>query len=290
VVEAFEYCSPRTVDEALTELARGGPDARILAGGQSLLILLRQRLVTPSVLVSLKHVEELQLVERREGSLRLGSMTTYRATAGSSDVGVLAPVLAKAAGSVGSIHIRNLGTVGGSLCHADPAGDVPTVLQALDAELETVSSTGTHSYPANEFFSGLFETRLEQGEVLRSVAVPMQPDGATFGYRRFSFREGEYPMAVAACRLEWGGEGCTGARVAIGGGDLYPRRYPEMEESLTGTSVDDRAIASAIERLREVLRPMADVRGSAEWKMEVISALAARTVSDAVLSRGVPDA
>ena len=242
----FEFQAPTSVEETLRLLGEHGPEATLLAGGQSLMILLRQGLVAPELLIGLKRVEELRTVEQRDGGLRLGSMVSYRTAVTDQRIADRLPLVAAAAGSVGSVHIRNLGTIGGSLCHADPAGDVPTVLLALDATLHTASpGGGAASHAIDGFFQGLFETGLDAGELLVAIDLPAQPAGATFGYRRFSFRQGEYPMAVAACRLGWEGGRCTDPRVAVGGGGPHPARLKALEHLLDGMTTHEALQAAA---------------------------------------------
>lgn len=279
----FEYSARQDLKEILALLGDAGEEAKVLAGGQSLLVLMRQGLVAPRFLVSLRRVDALKAIEKLDSGLRLGSMVTYRAAAESPEVRATAPVLSKAAGSVGSIHIRNLGTVGGSLCHADPAGDVPTTLLALDAELNASSLEGSTSHSIQDFFTGLFQTRLKQTQVLESIVVPPQPAGATFGYQRFLYREGEYPLAVAACRLEWDDGMCTGARVAVGGGDAYPKRLSAIEEALTGSRPSDSAVRQEVmDALPPLLNPIPDIRGSAAWKTKVVAHLVSHAIEGAV--------
>lgn len=282
-MQPFEFVAPRSVDETLRLLGRNGDGAALLAGGQSLMILLRQGLANPELVIGLKDVAELRTVEAGADGLRLGSMVTYATVAGDPRIAAGAPTLAAAAGSVGSVHIRNLGTLGGSVCHADPAGDVPTVLLTLDATLRTASPDGTTAaHPVDGFFLGLFETRLAPGELLISIDVPARPAGSTFGYRRFSFREGEYPMAVAACTLSWEDGRCAGARVAVGGGGPHPMRLMEVERLLTGLTAAEAAEAAAALRPPGSLRPIADVRGSEAWKTRVLADLLRGTIADAL--------
>ncbi|HEY3208413.1 MAG TPA: FAD binding domain-containing protein [Actinomycetota bacterium] len=288
-MDSFEYRAPTDLREGLEILAEFGPDAKVLAGGQSLMILLRQRLLAPRVIVSLKRLGALTAIESSDGGLRLGSMVTYRAASASPAVRAHAPILARAASSVGSIHIRNLGTLGGSLCHADPAADVPTVLLALDAMLRAAGSSGRNTYPADQFFTGLFQTRIATEEVLEGIDVPAPAGETTFGYGRFSYREGEYPMAVAACRLTWDGQTCTDARIAVGGGDVYPKRLPEVEGLVRRTGVDAGARAEVRGVLPTILRPMPDIRGSGEWKSRVLAGLMDRVLDEAA-RRGAPRA
>lgn len=282
-VRPFDFQAPASVGQTLRLLDEHGADATLLAGGQSLMILLRQGLVAPGTLIGLKRVEELATVERRDGGLLLGSMVTYRSAAADPLVAERAPLVARAAGSVGSVHIRNLGTVGGAVCHADPAGDLPTVLLALDASLHTLRPGGAAAtHPVDGFFQGLFETSLDTGELLVSIELPRQPEGARFGYRRFSFRHGEYPMAVAACRLAFEGGRCAGARVAVGGGGLHPARLRPLEELLEGATRDEALEAARTDAPFESLRPIADVRGGEAWKRRVVTELIRRTLGDAL--------
>lgn len=283
LVRPFDFQAPTSVEETLRLLGEHGPDATLLAGGQSLMILLRQGLVAPGLLIGLKRVDQLRSVETRDGGLRLGSMVTYRTAATDPRIAERLPLLATAAGSVGSVHIRNLGTIGGSLCHADPAGDVPTVLLALDATLHTASpGGGAASHAIDGFFKGLFETSLDTGELLVAIDLPAQPAGVTFGYRRFSFRHGEYPMAVAACRLRWERGRCADPRVAVGGGGLHPARLKALEDLLEGATAREALGAAATDAPFESLRPVADVRGGEAWKRRVVTNLIRQTVADAV--------
>jgi carbon-monoxide dehydrogenase medium subunit len=294
-MHAFELRAPAGLDEALAIRHEYGPDSTALAGGQSLMILLRQGLVSPRVLLSLKKVPELADVrpaaaDRTDGDfLRIGATVTYRTLSTSSEIGGWAPVIGRAAGRVGSVHIRNMGTIGGSVCHADPAGDVPTALLVVDGEAGVVFNGGTRRYMVSDFFTGMFETRLGDHELLAEILVPRQPAGSTFGYRRFSYREGEYPLAVAACRLEWSQDGeCPQARIAVGGGDVHPKRLPACEELVAGTRVDEAVLGGMREVARTELEPVADVRGSSDWKREVVADLVVSAVSDAAFRGKTP--
>ena len=282
-VRPFDFQAPTSVEQTLRLLGEHGPDATLLAGGQSLMILLRQGLVAPGTLIGLKRVDQLRTVEPRGGGLLLGSMVSYRTAMADPLIAERAPLVARAAGSVGSVHIRNLGTLGGATCHADPAGDVPTVLLTMDASLHTLRPDGAGATRAVDgFFQGLFETSLDTGELLVSIELPEQPAGAHFGYRRFSFRQGEYPMAVAACRLGVDGGRFAEVRVAVGGGGLHPARLRPLEELLEGATPREALEAAAGDEPFAGLRPIADVRGSQAWKHKVVTELVRRTVADAV--------
>jgi CO/xanthine dehydrogenase FAD-binding subunit len=141
----------------------------------------------------------------------------------------------------------------------------------------------------SDFFTDIFETRLEDHELVAEILVPRQPAGSTFGYRRFMYREGEYPLAVAACRLEWSQDGeCSEARIAIGGGDVHPKRLPACEQLVAGTRVDEAVLGTLREVTRAALHPVADMRGSSGWKREVGAELVVRAVNDAAARGDIP--
>ena len=268
-MKRFEYAAPDEVAEVVDLLGEHGPDAKLLAGGQSLVIMLQYRLVAPKLLINLKGIQDLAHITPEDGGLSIGSMTTYANVAASDQVRASAPALAEAAGSVGSLHIRNLGTVGGSLCHADPAGDVPAALLALDAMISVDGPRGPRSVAAADWFLGLFEVALEPDELVTRVFVPTAATGTTHGYRRFSYRDGEFPMAIAAAVLGWRGDECTRARVSMGGIASHPRRLEEVEAQLEGTAVEADDIEQAAAIVAGLAEPNADVRGSSEWKTKV---------------------
>jgi carbon-monoxide dehydrogenase medium subunit len=278
----FDYAGPVTVAEALKVLSSAGEDAAVLAGGQSLMILLRQQLVTPAVVVGLRRISELAAIHAEDGRLQLGAMATYAQVAAHPAASAAGALLSRAAGSVGSVHIRNRGTVGGSAAHADPAGDVPAVLLALGADLVIAGpATEERRCAAAEFFTGLFQTQLQPGELLVRIEVPEQPAAASYGYRRFLFRDGEYPMCVAAVRLEWADGRCSRAVVAAGGASDHPVRLAEAEQRLAGQLLRDADPRPLLRGLRDAVSPMTDVRGTARWKARVVEEVVADAVAEA---------
>ena len=277
----FDYVAPTSIEEVTGLLSSHGSDAKILAGGQSLVILLRQRLLAPTVVISLSRVEALRGITDSGNGLEIGAMTTYSDVSRNAIVNQAAPTLAKAAGSVGSRHIRNRGTVGGSLAHADPAGDVPVALLALDASI-TLAGRGTvRTCSSNDWFTGLFEVAMSDDEVLTGVTIPRPPEIVSHGYRRFSYREGEYPMIVAAAVLGWDEGVCTSARVAMGGVGAHPQRLPTVEDRLVGSTVDPGDIDAAAEIASDLVHPPSDVRGSTGWKRKVAVEYMKRALAEA---------
>lgn len=280
---SFAFEAPTSLDEALQLKAEHGDQAVILAGGQSLLILIRQGLVSPEVVITLDRISDLATIEQRDGALVLGAMARYAKVAADLDVARLCPTMARAADSLGSIHIRNRGTIGGALCHADPAGDVPVVALALAAELVVAKQGSTRRVPVDDLFKGLFQTCLEDDEIAVQLVVPPQPDAVSYGYRRYSHRKGEYPMCVSAVRLEWGEDGtCRDARVAVGGAGSRPVRLKELERSLAGTTADPEILRAGLERVQDQLKPLEDVRGGAAWKRRVVTRVLRDSLNDAV--------
>lgn len=282
-MQTFDYVRPTSIGETTEILAESGEDATILAGGQSLMILLRQQLVRPAVLVGLRRVDALNGVRIEDSRLMLGAMTAYADVAAHPDVRARTGILARAAGSVGSVHIRNRGTVGGSVCHADPAGDVPTVLLACGADLVVAGPGGTSERQrVEEFFTGFFETRLQADQLLTGIELDEQPGAASYGYRRFSFREGEYPMCVAAVRLEWDDGTCSGAAVGLGGAGDRPLRLPEAEALLVGVPLARTDVRQLLSGVRDLVSPAPDVRGSSVWKARVVEKVLVEAVQEAV--------
>jgi carbon-monoxide dehydrogenase medium subunit len=282
LMQSFDYVEPPTLEDLLACASDAGEDGVLLAGGQTLLIMLRMSMSMPDTVISLRSVRDLtHITPRQDGSLRIGAMATYRALTG-PEVAERLPLLARAASSVGSIHIRTLGTIGGAVAHADPAADVPAALLALDAEYVIASLGGTATVAAADFVTGLLQTRLEPGSVLVEVVVPSQPAGARFGYRRFHMREGEYPMAQAAVRLVVEAGTIASARLVVGGGGDRTERLADIEAWLVGSSADPALGDELKSRVERSVHPYTDARGSSAWKAEVVGVMAKRALADAL--------
>ncbi len=277
----FDYVAPTSVEEVTGLLTSHGSDAKILAGGQSLVVLLRQRLLAPAVVISLSRVEALTGIAGTDDGLEIGAMTTYSEVARNPLVNRAAPLLAKAAGAVGSRHIRNRGTVGGSLAHADPAGDVPVALLALDASINVAGEGKVRTCASDDWFTGLFEVAMSDDEVLTGVTIPDPPATVSHGYNRFSYREGEYPMIVASAVLGWDEGVCNTARVAMGGVGAHPQRLLAVEDRLAGSVVDSEDIDAAAVIAGDLIDPPSDVRGSTGWKRKVALEYMKRALAEA---------
>ena len=266
----FIYHAPTSLDEALSLLEQYGEDARPIAGGTAMVNLLKQNLVYADHLVGLGQVPGLRGITRSNGDLRIGALTRHREVERSADVAEAAPLLQEAYSRVATVRIRNMATVGGGLTHADPAQDPPPALMALGARAVLASSGGTRELPVEDLFVDYYETALQPGELLTEVIVPAQPPDARAVYLKFLPRtEDDYAtVAVAAlARVEDGV--CADVRVALGAVAPTPVRATAVEAALRGQPVTGDAIRSAAEAVAEQADPLADFRGSSEYKRDM---------------------
>jgi carbon-monoxide dehydrogenase medium subunit len=283
-VNAFDYRSPATLDEALALLKERGDDARVVAGGTSLVTMMRQRLVLPGCLVSLRDVVGLNRIEAASGAIRLGALVTHRQVEVSPLVTERLPVLAETFRRVATVRIRHMATVGGSLAHADPNQDPPVTLMALDASLEIRRAGGERKLPLTAFFRDYYETALEPGELVTAVTVPLLPAASGAAFIKFLPRSAEdyATVAVAATvTLEAGGERCREARIALGSVAPTPLRAAKAEALLRGGRLDERLFSAAGEAAKGEVDPLADHRGSAEYKREMTAVMVGRALTQA---------
>ena len=249
----FRYHTPRSLPEALDLLRELPGEARVLAGGQSLVPLLNLRLAYPEVLVDLNQVEGLSYIRDDGNRLRIGAMTRQREAEFSALLAARCPLVVEALTQVGHPAIRNRGTIGGSLAHADPVAELPCVMTALDAELVVAGSGGERVVGAGDFFVGPYETALSPGEILVEVRIPLAQAPPAASFLEFSRRHGDFALAEAAVVLE-GGESCTGARVVAAGPAWTPSRLGAVEQIVVGSGVSRTDNATQRELVEEVDR------------------------------------
>jgi carbon-monoxide dehydrogenase medium subunit len=287
----FEYVAPASVEEAVDCLARHGDAAKVLAGGQSLVPMLNMRLVRPSVLVSLRRLRALDYVAVENSSIRIGSMTRQRAVEQAPVVRDACPVLGEALALVGHPAIRNQGTIGGSVAHADPAAEVPAVVVALDGAVTLVSTRGRRTVPAATFFRTLLTTTAEPDELIAEVAVhPVGGAGLASGWavEEVSRRHGDFALAgVVAALVADGDGGIADARIALFGVEDRPTRRPQAEAALRGTRGAPEALAEAAALAVRELVPLDDLHASAPLRTRLASVLVRRAVERAY-RRAVP--
>lgn len=278
---SFEYWVPETIGEAVGLLARLGPGARPLAGGQSLIPLMRFRLARPAHLIDLRRLP-LADIEERDGMLRIGATATHAALGASEEVRQRYPLLADVARVVGDPLVRNLGTIGGSAAHADPSGDWGPALLAGRVTLVAVGPAGEREIPADEFFTGTFETALRPGELLTEIRFPRTP-GSGGAYRKVHRKVGDFATVGVAVQLSLGPDGAVReCGIGLAGVGLSYVRAAKAEERLVGSRLDERTLRRASEVAAEETHPRSDHRGSAEYKRHLVRVLSARALEAAL--------
>lgn len=276
----FEYVRPASLDEAVAALA-SNPDARVLAGGHSLIPMMKLRLVAPGLLIDLGDLEELRGVAVEGSTIHLGSMTTHAEVAASPDVQEMAPALVEAAATVGDSQVRNRGTVGGSAAHGDAVADEPGALLALDASFSLSSSAGTREVAADEFFLDAFTTAIGPHEILTKITVPAGLSSAYVKVGRRG-RSLDYPVAGAAVRLDIEDGVVARARVALTGSVVKPVRSVATEDALVGSVPSVEVIAGAAEAAADGITVVGDIFGSVEYKTHLTKVVVRRALERAL--------
>jgi len=283
-MNAFEYAAPRTLDEALAVLREHGDEARVIAGGTALVTMMRQRLVSPGYLVSLREIPGLGRIEVANGGVRIGALVTHREVETSPLVRERIPVLAETFRRVASVRIRHMATVGGALAHADPNQDPPVTLIALGSRVEIRGAGGGRELPVEDFFRDYYESALEPGEVVTGVVVPQLPAASGAAYVKFLPRTADdyATVAVAAIvTLESDGERCRAARIALGSVGVTPLRARAAEALLAGQRLGAGLLQAAGESVKGAVDPLSDHRGSAAYKREMAAVMVGRALSQA---------
>src|SRR5262245_37120296 len=245
---SFDYYRARSVADA-HQLLAAHPGAKLLAGGHSLLPLLKLRLAAPSALVDIGRIPDLRGISRQGDVVKIGALATHAELAASADLRSAAPALADAAAMVGDPAVRNRGTIGGNVAHADPASDLPTVLVALDARVLASGPGGERTIPADQFFTGIMATALAEDEILLAIHVPASSRGQGSAYEKFAHPASRYAVLGVAAWVAISNGTCSSARVALGG--LLPNtwRADRTERALVGKAMNDDTIAAAAEQV-----------------------------------------
>jgi carbon-monoxide dehydrogenase medium subunit len=273
----FDYVAPRSLDEAIDALARGGPDAKVLAGGQSLIPLMNFRLARPSLLVDLNRVAELAYINPRDSGVAIGAMTRQASIERDAGLRQSQPLLGEAIRWVGHAAIRSRGTLGGSLAHADPAAELPAVAVCLDAQLRVAGPRGERSVAAEDFFQGYLTTVLEADEILTETWLPPVAYGTGQAWIEFARRHGDFAMAAVAVSLTLRAEEVITARIVLAGVGGKPVRAREAETVLIGGNVRERASAAA-NAVRTSIDPDADIHASKEYRTHLAGVLTERAI------------
>lgn len=274
----FDYLKPATVDDAVAALAEAGEEAKVLAGGHSLLPVLRLRLASPSLLVDLGGLEQLRGIRTDGDTLVIGAMTTHAEVAADRQVAESAALLGMAAATIGDRQVRHRGTIGGSLAHSDPAGDLPTVAVALDAELVLAGPSGRRTVPAREFFVDYFTTVLRPDELLVEVRVPRLP-GWGAHYAKMSRTAQAWATATVAAAVKRDNGTIGQARVALTNMGPTPVRAGAVEQAVAGVGAD--GIAAAADLASQGTSPPSDTTASGEYRTHLATVLTRRALARA---------
>jgi carbon-monoxide dehydrogenase medium subunit len=284
MIKDFEYFAPKTLKEALTLIDKYQDEGKVIGGGQSLLVLMRQGLVAPKYLISIKGVSELSYIKDTKEGLKIGALTTHRAIEKSPVIKRKFSVLAEMEQRLASIQTRNWGTIGGNLCHADPAGDPMPVLIALKATLTTASLKGERNVPAEDFSLDYFETALQPGELLTEIHLPPLPPRSGTAYTKFNIIESDLATVGVAVSVTLGaGDGvCQDARIALGASAPTPMRAKKAEAVLKGKKITDALLKEAGEVASTEAEPISDIQASEEYRRELVKVLVRRVAKEAL--------
>jgi aerobic carbon-monoxide dehydrogenase medium subunit len=272
----FDYVAPGSLDEALTALRDGGEDAKVLAGGHSLIPLMKLRLAAPTLLIDLRRLPGLHGVQREDGEYRIGAMTPHAKLQDTPELGITSVAAAKIADQ----QVRNRGTIGGSLAHGDPASDLPAVLVALDGSVTAQGPSGQRSIPAGELFQDYLTTALHPDEVLTEVRLPAL-EGWGHGHQKFARRAEDWAM-VGVCAVVKASDGaCEDVRIGLTNMGSTPLRATAAEDALRGQPLNAQSIAAAAEAAAEGTDPPADLNATADYKRHLARVLTRRALEEA---------
>jgi aerobic carbon-monoxide dehydrogenase medium subunit len=275
---SFDYHCPTTIDEALVTLQRHEGEARLLAGGQSLVPLMNFRLATPAAVIDLNRIPGLADIEAADGMIGIGAMARQRQIEYAPLLRKRLPLLSEAMGWIGHLPTRSRGTIGGSLAHADPAAEIPMVLQALEGEVVARGSQGERRIAAADLFQGPLMTSLAADEIITAVRLPAMPPTASHAIEEFARRKGDFAIAAITVMLVLDGERCVTARLATAGLGPVPMRFGEVETILEQRGVGEAAVLSAADRAAELVEPMSDQNGTADYRRHLTKVLTRRAL------------
>jgi carbon-monoxide dehydrogenase medium subunit len=273
----FDYEAPESLEQAVRMLHENGEDAKLIAGGHSLLPLMKLRLAAPTLLVDLRKVPGMHGIQRENGSWRIGAMTRHADLQDTPELGVVA----KAAGLIADQQVRNRGTIGGSLAHGDPASDLPAVLLALEGEVSAQGPNGLRTIPAAELFQDYLTTALAHDEVITEVHRPAV-DGWGYGYEKFTRRAEDWAMVGVCALVKRAGDGsCEDVRIGLTHMGSTPLRATAAEEALRGQGLDASSIAAAAQRAAEGTEPPGDLNATPDYKRHLAQVLTRRALETA---------
>ena len=277
---AFDYHSPASLDEAIA-LLKSNSDAKILAGGQSLIPAMRFRLAVPTVLIDINKLDDLRYVEERGDHLAIGAMTREHALEDASVVKSSYPLLHDTAVVIADPLVRNQATVGGNIAHADPANDHPATMLAYDAKVVAKGPGGERVIDIDDFFTGLFENAMGEDEILTEIRIPKPGAGSGGAYTKLERKVGDYAISAAAVQLTLSGDTVSAARIGLTNVSAVPMRASNAEAALVGKTLSDEVIEAAGQAAAVECDPSPDLRGSVEYKRDITRVMVKRSIAKA---------
>ena len=283
IPRSFEYHSPRTLDEAIDLLKKLGPEAKLLSGGQSLIPMMKLRLVSPEHIVDINRIPGLNYISETDGHLRIGALTREHELESSDVVKTKFPIISDTAKVIADPLVRSQATVCGNLAHGDPANDHPATMLALGATVVATGPHGQREIAVADFFPALFTTALEPEEILTEIKIPLPPPRSGGAYLKLERKVGDYATAGVAVPISLDDAGaCTRAGVGLTNVGMTPIKAKQTEAFLNGKQLDDATIQKAAELAASESQPMDDIRGSAEYKRDLVRVLTARALNAAI--------
>ena len=279
---AFDYHSPRSLDEALSLLQQHAGDAKILAGGQSLIPAMRFRLAMPSILIYINRLDDLRYVEERGDHLAIGAMTLEHSIEDAAVVRSSYPLLHDTAVVIADPLVRNMATVGGNIAHADPANDHPATMLAYNATVVVKGPKGERTIAIDDFFTGLFENAMGEDEILTEIRIPKPGANSGGAYTKFERKVGDYAISDAAVQLRLDGETVAAARIGLTNVSAVPMRAKGAEAELVGKSISDAVIEAAGKAAAAECDPSPDLRGGVDYKRDITRVMVKRSIRQAV--------
>jgi len=282
IPQAFEYLTPTTLSEAVSMLQKHGDDAKILAGGHSLIPAMKLRLATPGCLINIGNLSELAYLKEENGFLKIGAMTVEVDLEDSPLISKY-PILSDAVKMIADPSVRNMATVGGNLAHGDPANDHPAVMLALGAKLIATGPQGERTIAIEDFFPGFFETALASDEILTEIQIPIPSSGSGGAYFKIERKVGDYATAAVAAQVTLDAQGtCQDAGIGLTNVGSTPIKASAAESLLVGKSINDSLISQAAQLAQDASDPSADLRGSVEYKKAMVKELTKRALTLAI--------
>ena len=277
----FDYHRPGSIDEAIALLDRFGDDGKALAGGHSLIPMMKLRLAQPAHLVDLQALDDLRGISQDGGDIRLGALTTQDEVLGSDLLATACPTLAEAAALIADPQVRACGTIGGNVANGDPGNDMPAIMMALGASYVLKGPGGARTVAANGFYNGFYDTEMADNELLTEIRIPTPPAGHGYSYQKMKRKVGDYATAATAVILVMEGGNCARATVALTNLADTPLNVEAAAQALVGTAVDAGAISAAADAAMAASDPASDLRGPADFRKHMARVMTARAIAEA---------